>query len=42
MAMQIERQMKLRDVYRITITDGSLDWRVAGALAVTVDAFMNR
>jgi hypothetical protein len=42
LAMQIERQMKLRDVYRITITDGSLDWRVAGALAVTVDAFMNR
>ena len=42
LAMQIERQMKLRDVYRITITDGTLDWRVAGALAVTVDAFMNR
>lgn len=42
LAMSIERQMKLRDVYRITITDGSLDWRVAGALAVTVDAFMNR
>ena len=42
LAMSIERQMKLRDVYRITIKDGTLDWRVAGALAVTVDAFMNR
>jgi hypothetical protein len=42
LAMTIERQMKLRDVYRIAITDGMLDWRVAGALAVTVDAFMNR
>jgi uncharacterized protein YxjI len=42
LAMTIERQMRLRDVYRISITDGTLDWRVAGALAVTVDAFMNR
>jgi hypothetical protein len=42
LAMTIERQMKLRDVYRIAISDGTLDWRVAGALAVTVDAFMNR
>jgi hypothetical protein len=42
LAMSIERQMKLRDVYRIAIADGTLDWRVAGALAVTVDAFMNR
>ncbi|MDT7539802.1 MAG: hypothetical protein QOI82_3387 [Actinomycetota bacterium] len=42
LTMSIERQMRLRDVYRITIADGTLDWRVAGALAVTVDAFMNR
>jgi uncharacterized protein YxjI len=42
LTMSIERQMRLRDVYRITISDGTLDWRVAGALAVTVDAFMNR
>jgi len=34
--------MRLRDVYRINVTSGTLDWRVAGALAVTVDAFMNR
>jgi len=42
LAMGIERQMRLRDVYRISISGGELDWRVAGALAVTVDAFMNR
>ena len=42
LAMTIERQLKLRDVYRISISDGTLDWRVAGALAVTIDAFMNR
>lgn len=41
-ALTIERQMKLRDVYRVTVADGSLDWRVPAALAVTVDAFMNR
>jgi uncharacterized protein YxjI len=42
LVMTIERQMKLRDIYRIAVFDGTLDWRVAGALAVTVDAFMNR
>jgi len=41
-ALTIERQMKLRDVYRVAVNDGSLDWRVPAALAVTVDAFMNR
>jgi hypothetical protein len=40
--LTIERQMKLRDVYRIAVSDASLDWRVPAALAVTVDAFMNR
>jgi uncharacterized protein YxjI len=40
--LSVERQMKLRDVYRLSVTDGGLDWRVAAALAVTVDAFMNR
>ncbi len=40
--LSIERQMRLRDVYRVTVYDGSLDWRVPAALAVTVDAFMNR
>ena len=41
-ALTIERQMKLRDVYRVKVYDGSLDWRIPAALAVTVDAFMNR
>ena len=40
--LTIERQMKLRDVYQVTVFDGSLDWRVPAALAVTVDAFMSR
>lgn len=40
--LTIERQMKLRDVYQVRVFDGSLDWRVPAALAVTVDAFMNR
>jgi uncharacterized protein YxjI len=40
--LTIERQMKLRDVYRVAVHDGALDWRVPAALAVTVDAFMNR
>jgi hypothetical protein len=40
--LSIERQMKLRDVYRVTVYEPSLDWRVPAALAVTVDAFMNR
>ncbi|MGN6598251.1 MAG: hypothetical protein ACTHMW_03045 [Actinomycetes bacterium] len=38
----VERQMRIRDVYRITVADGSLDWRVAAALGVATDAFMNR
>jgi hypothetical protein len=40
--LAIERQMRVRDVYTVTVNDGGLDWRVAAALAVTVDAFMNR
>jgi hypothetical protein len=40
--LAIERQMRLRDVYRVPVADGTLDWRVAAALAVSVDAFMNR
>jgi uncharacterized protein YxjI len=40
--LAVERQMRLRDVYHVPVADGQLDWRVAAALAVTVDAFMNR
>jgi uncharacterized protein YxjI len=38
----IDRLMKLRDSYRVQVQDDTLDWRVAGALAVAQDAFMNR
>jgi uncharacterized protein YxjI len=38
----IDRQMKLRDVYRVEVADDTFDWRVAGAIAVAQDAFMNR
>jgi uncharacterized protein YxjI len=40
--LAVERQMRLRDVYHVPVTDGRLDWRVAAAVAVAVDAFMNR
>ena len=40
--LAVERQMRLRDVYHVPVTDGRLDWRVAAAAAVAVDAFMNR
>ncbi|HUR13871.1 MAG TPA: hypothetical protein VM097_05200 [Mycobacteriales bacterium] len=38
----IDRQMKLRDVYRVEVQDDAFDWRVAGAITVAQDAFMNR
>lgn len=38
----IDRQMKLRDHYRVEVSEPALDWRVATAMAVAADAFMNR
>jgi len=38
----VDRVMKLRDQYTIHVQDDTLDWRVAAALAVAFDAFMNR
>lgn len=38
----VDRVMKLRDVYTIHVQDDTVDWRVAAALAVAFDAFMNR
>lgn len=38
----VDRIMKIRDTYRINVNDDLLDWRVAAALAVAFDAFMNR
>jgi uncharacterized protein YxjI len=38
----VERRLSLRDSYSVPVTDPALDWRVPAALAVAVDAFMNR
>ncbi len=38
----IDRRVRLRDHYRISVADDDLDWRVAAACAVTVDALMDR
>jgi hypothetical protein len=40
--LAVERQMRLRDVYRIMVQDDDLDWRVAAACGVAVDALMDR
>jgi uncharacterized protein YxjI len=40
--VSVDRVMKIRDVYTIAVNDDTLDWRVAAALAVAFDAFMNR
>ena len=38
----VERRFRIRDQYRITVSDDSLDWRVAAACGVAVDALMDR
>jgi hypothetical protein len=38
----VDRVFKLRDVYKMNVNDEAFDWRVAAAVAVAVDAFMNR
>jgi uncharacterized protein YxjI len=38
----VDRVMKLRDVYRVNVQDDAFDWRVAAAIAVAQDAFMQR
>ena len=38
----VDRVLKLRDVYRVEVSDDALDWRVSAATAVAIDAFMNR
>jgi uncharacterized protein YxjI len=40
--VSVDRIMKIRDTYTIAVNDDTLDWRVAAALAVAFDAFMNR
>ena len=34
--------MKIKDTYEIQVNDDALDMRVAAALGVAADAFMNR
>jgi uncharacterized protein YxjI len=38
----VDRVFKIRDVYRMNVNDDAFDWRVAAAVVVAVDAFMNR
>lgn len=38
----IDRIFSLRDSYRAEVSDDSIDWRVAAAMMVAVDAFMQR
>ena len=38
----VDRAFKLRDVYKVSVQDDTIDWRVAAAVAVATDAFMNR
>jgi uncharacterized protein YxjI len=40
--MTVDRVFKLKDVYKVAVADDSFDWRVAAAIAVAQDAFMNR
>jgi uncharacterized protein YxjI len=40
--LSVERRLRLRDAYHVPVADDGLDWRVAAALAVAIDAFMNR
>jgi uncharacterized protein YxjI len=38
----IDRAFKLKDVYKVNVADDTFDWKVAAAIAVAQDAFMNR
>ena len=40
--MSVERQFKLRDRYTVTVPDERVDFRVAAAIAVGLDALMQR
>ena len=40
--LQIERQSTVRDKYTVTVTDPQIDFRVAAAVAVGLDALMQR
>ena len=38
----IDRVFKIKDVYRVEVQDDAFDWRIAAAIAVAQDAFMQR
>jgi len=40
--LSVERRMSVRDRYRITVPDQRLDFRLAGAMAVALDALQSR
>ena len=40
--MSVERQFQLRDRYTVTVPDERVDFRVAAAIAVGLDALMQR
>ena len=40
--MTVDRVFSLKDVYKVSVADETFDWRVAAAIAVAQDAFMNR
>ena len=42
LVLSVERRMRLRDAYRITVHDDEFDWRMAAAFGVASDAFMGR
>jgi len=42
LVITVDRQLRVRDQYLIKVLDPDLDWRVAAACGVAVDALMNR
>jgi hypothetical protein len=40
--MSVERQFSMRDRYTVTVPDQRLDFRLAAAMAVGLDALMSR
>ena len=40
--MSVERQVSVRDRYTVSVPDPRVDFRVAAALAVGLDALMQR
>ncbi len=41
-AFSVEKKWGIRDKYKVTVWDASLDWRVVAAMAVALDALQHR